>query len=104
MEGCGWIEASHYDEPRVLWKMTEVAKGVMDMLSWNLNESQMALTSLRDNMQYGKHVLGPPKDIEHKGMRVRLFQKSQDAKTLNAEGEDKFMLGCNHWGDSEMIP
>jgi len=47
-------------------------------------------------MQWGKHILRPPKDIEHEGMRVQLFQKSQDAKMQNAEGEDKFTLGHNH--------
>jgi len=54
------------------------------------------LMSSGDNTQWGKYILRPPKDIEHEGMRARLFQKSQDAKTLNVEGEDNFMLGHNH--------
>jgi len=54
------------------------------------------LTSKGDNTLLRKLVLGPPKDIEHADMRVRLLQKSQDVKMLNVEGEDNFKLDHNH--------
>jgi len=81
----------------------KVAKGDRDMLSWNLNELQTTLTLKEDNMLLKILILRPPKDIELNDMRVWLFQKLQDAKTLNVEGEDNFKLDCNHWEDFGMI-
>ena len=47
-------------------KMTKVTKGVMDMLSSNLYELQMALTSSRDNMQGGNMSSGHPRILNMK--------------------------------------